>query len=103
MRGGSECISCITPRGRGGFRRGSRRRNTDGDDSNKENDRETGDDSGADGEGRETRGRRRNFRGNRRFRRGGRPSRNSESELTDEGGEAGQGDADDKPRRRLVT
>ncbi|XP_012936051.1 methenyltetrahydrofolate synthase domain-containing protein isoform X2 [Aplysia californica] len=88
-------------RGRGrpfrGYRRGGgRRRNTDGgDDSNKEN-AETGDESGADGE--EGRGgRRRNFR-NRRYRRGGK--RVSESELTDDGGEAGQGDGDDKPHQR---
>lgn len=85
---------------RGGYRRGGRRRNTDGgDDSNKEND-QTGEDSGAEGERDESqRGRRRNYRGNRRYRRGGRP-RASESELTDDGGEAGQGDADDKPRER---
>jgi len=85
---------------RGGYRRGGRRRNTDGgDDSNKEND-QTGEESGADGERDESqRGRRRNYRGNRRYRRGGRP-RASESELTDDGGEAGQGDADDKPRDR---
>lgn len=87
--------------GRGGYRRGgSRRRVTDGDDSNKEND-QTGEESGPDGDAREDRGNRRGYRGGyRRYRRGGRRSRASESELTDDGGEVGQGDADDKPRQR---
>ena len=85
----------------GGYRRGgSRRRVTDGDDSNKEND-QTGEESGPDGDAREDRGNRRGYRGGyRRYRRGGRRSRASESELTDDGGEVGQGDADDKPRQR---
>lgn len=82
----------------GGYRRGGdRRRNTDtGDESNKEN-AETGDESGDEGN---RGGRRRNYR-NRRFNRGGKTrARASESELTDDGGEAGQGDGDEKPRQR---
>jgi len=85
---------------RGNFRRGGgRRRNTDtGEESNKEN-AETGDESGADGDD-ANRGRRRNYR-NRRFNRSGKTrARPSESEVTDDGGEAGQGDGDEKPRQR---
>lgn len=91
-------------RGRGrpfrGYRRGGgRRRNTDGgDESNKEN-AETGDESGVDGDESGRGGRRRNNYRNRRFRRGGKP-RASESEHTDDGGEVGQGDGDDKRRQR---
>lgn len=96
-------------RGRGGYSRGyrrgggsGRRRNMDGgDDSNKENDHTGDDESGVDGDGEGRGGRRRNYR-NRRFRPRGGKARASESELTDDGGEQGQGDGDrdDKPRQR---